>query len=670
MRPPCAYLLCLAFAALVGGPSAQAQPAPARPAIESFFQNPAFGAAVLSPSARYLAARSSIKGSRDVLVVIDLDANTAKVVASYNDADINRFQWVNDERLVYNVTHKGEAQGDVMYGPGLFAVNRDGSNSLQLANRRGEDFVIEGGTRLRKEALPWHTFLLDQRGAQDSEFIYVQSEVYDAGGQVETVNLLRLNTLTGRAQPVRRPGPVHEWILDHKGEPRLAIGHAGNTTTIHYADPASGTWRALARFDRYTGGKDGFEPLGFGADGTLYVVANGGENTRSLRTFDFASGKVSKEALVVTTGYDFTGSLIANRSKLLGLRLSTDAEGHVWFDPAMQAVQQAVDKALTGTANMISVPAQPDSPWVLVESYSDVLPSRFTLFNTRTGKLNPVGAAYPNIKPEQMGRQAPVRYKARDGLDIPGLLTLPPGAGAKKNLPLVILVHGGPWVRGATWRWDPETQFLASRGYAVLEPAFRGTTGYGKAHVLASWKQWGLAMQNDIADGARWAIAQGYADPKRICIAGASYGGYSTLMGLVNDPDLYKCGVSWVGVTDINLMYDDTWLAQSDFSDEWKKYGMPKLIGDQVADAAQLKATSPIQQAARITQPLLLAYGGADRRVPIFHGRKFYDAVKPTNRQVEWIEYPEEGHGWYLPKNRIDFWSRVEKFLDKNIGKP
>ena len=173
---------------------------------------------------------------------------------------------------------------------------------------------------------------------------------------------------------------------------------------------------------------------------------------------------------------------------------------------------------------------------------------------------------------------------------------------------------------------------------------------------------------NDIADGARWAIAQGYADPKRICIAGASYGGYATLMGLVNDPDLYKCGISWVGVTDINLLYDGHWSFTSDMTEQWKQYGMPDMIGDQVKDAEQLKATSPIVQAARIKAPLMLAYGGVDRRVPMYHGRKFMDAIKPTNQQVEWIEYQDEGHGWHLPANRVDFWSRVEKFLDKNIG--
>jgi dipeptidyl aminopeptidase/acylaminoacyl peptidase len=318
---------------------------------------------------------------------------------------------------------------------------------------------------------------------------------------------------------------------------------------------------------------------------------------------------------------------------------------------------------------MIDAPARTSVPWVLVKSYSDRQPLRYLLFYTQSGKLELVGNTYPKIDPTRMGRQETVRFKARDGLDIPGLLTLPPG-GTRKNLPMVVLVHGGPWVHGAVWGWDPDSQFLASRGYAVLEPDFRGSTGYGFHHYQAGWKQWGRAMQDDVADGTRWAIAQGYADPRRICIAGASYGGYATLMGLVNDPDLYKCGVDWVGVTDINLMYTGAWSRASDLPDQWKAYGMPELIGDRVKDAAQLKATSPIEQAARITQPVLLAYGGVDRRVPLYHGQKFYDAVTKTNKNVEWIEYPEEGHGWHLPKNSVDFWTRVEAFLGKNIGKP
>ncbi|HZV65025.1 MAG TPA: prolyl oligopeptidase family serine peptidase, partial [Telluria sp.] len=246
---------------------------------------------------------------------------------------------------------------------------------------------------------------------------------------------------------------------------------------------------------------------------------------------------------------------------------------------------------------------------------------------------------------------------------IPAYLTVP--AGAKKNLPMVVLVHGGPWLRGGTWSWNPEVQFLASRGYVVLQPEFRGSAGFGSRHFQAGWKQWGLAMQNDVADGARWAIASGLADPKRICIAGGSYGGYSALMGLINDPELFKCGIEWAGVTDIDLMYSVHW---SDIPDDYKRHGMPALVGDRIGDAAQLKAASPLENAARIRQPLLMAYGGWDLRVPIVHGEKFRDAVRQRNNKVEWVVYPDEGHGWRKPENQVDFWTRVEAFLQRNLA--
>jgi dipeptidyl aminopeptidase/acylaminoacyl peptidase len=409
-------------------------------------------------------------------------------------------------------------------------------------------------------------------------------------------------------------------------------------------------------------------PLAFGADGSLFVVARVGDaDTSSVHKIDLATGQINPEPIVRTTGYDFDGSIATSRDKLLGLRITTDATADEWLDPEMKAIQQEVDKLLPATINLLSAPRRAQTPWILVRGYSDVIPPTYWLYNKEARTVSKVGESRPGIDPKQMGRQQFIRYKARDGMEIPALLTLPPGA-KKTGLPMVVLVHGGPWVRGSTYGWHPQSQFLASRGYAVLEPEFRGTLGFGAKHFLSSWKQWGLAMQNDVADGTRYLIGKGIADAKRICIAGASYGGYATLMGLVNDPDLYKCGINWVGVTDINLMYKGSWNYESDMSEEWKQYGMPEMIGDPVRDAEQLKATSPIAQAARITQPLILAYGGVDVRVPIYHGKQFYEAVTKTNKNVEWIEYPEEAHGWSLPKNHYDFWTRVEKFLDKHIG--
>jgi dipeptidyl aminopeptidase/acylaminoacyl peptidase len=658
-------ILCVAALCFTLAPASAQAPAP----IAAFFQHPAFDDAVLSPNGKNLATRIVDKNGHDVLAVIDLESRAANIAAGYTSEDIDRFQWVNDERLVYTLNNKKEAQGDAWLAPGLFAVNRDGSRLVQLAER--DAFYVKESSHIKKNILPWHTYLVGP-GTQDTDFIYVRSDEYQFNGRgksIDHVNLLRVDTLTGVSQVVNRPGRVRQWWLDHKGLPRLAMTLEGATETMHYLDPATEKWRAVASFDAYIGGKDVFNPLGFGPDGTLYVTTTLHSKTSSLHRFNFATGKVDPEALMAAPGFDFNGGLIRNRSKLLGAELVTDARATVWFDGAMQAVQAAIDKALPATTNVISVAADPAAPNALIESYSDKVPSRYSLFNKKTGELSKIGDSFPNIDSARMGSQKMVSYKARDGLTIPALLTLPPGS-TDKNLPMVVLVHGGPWARGATVAWNAQSQFLASRGYAVLEPHFRGSTGLGYQHFAASFKQWGLAMQDDLADGTRWAIAQGYADASRVCIAGASYGGYAVLMGLINDPTLYKCGVEWAGVTDINLLYTDAWLSESDTSDDNKQYGMPRMIGDPVKDAAQLKATSPIEQAARITQPLLLAYGGADRRVPMSQGKLFYEQVKKTNPRVQWIEYGSEGHGWYLPANRIDFWTRVEKFLAANIGKP
>ena len=656
----------LALALACSLPAHAEAPAPAQaalPPIASFFANSAFGDAKLSPDARHLAVRSGASGRRDFLVVVKLDDRSAKVVASYDDADVGEFRWISNERLVFDTREKGVGIGNALHAPGLYAVDRDGGRFTELVDRTGR----RAGTRHGRALLPAYTFMLDQVGRQDSEYIYVRSANLDTADELHSFDLLRLNTLTGQTQKVPRPGAVRSWMLDHQGEPRLATTLDKDKVTLHYREPSTGAWRELASYQSY-GGSQALVPVGFAANGKLYALArSGGRDTTAIHVFDPASGKFDPQPLLLTAGYDFDGALVRNRDKVLGVRFRTDALSNEWFDPGMRAVQGAVDKLLPATVNLLSVPAEGDSPWVLVQSYSDRIPGIYSLYNTRTGQLDKIGDMRPAIQPAQMGPQQFIRYKARDGLEIPALLTLPAG-GARKKLPMVVLVHGGPFVRGGAWGWSADVQFLASRGYAVLEPEFRGSAGFGVRHYRAGFKQWGLAMQDDLADGVRWAVDKGIADGARVCIAGASYGGYAALMGLVKDPGLYKCGVSWAGVTDIGLLYNGGWTFSNDTTDEYKAYGMPHMVGDPVKDAAQLAATSPLRQAARITQPVLLAYGGADRRVPINHGTEFRNALMKTNRNVEWVEYPEEGHGWALEKNNIDFWGRVERFLDRHIG--
>jgi len=605
----------------------------------------------------FLAVRLSKPGRRDFLAVVELATKAAKVVAEYRDADVADFQWVNDRRLVYNLRDSTDNYASYDFGPGLYAVDRDGERKKQLAARNHGQNAPQ----------PWNTLLMSQAGSQNSDWLHVERPMFDKNNKYFGTRLRRINTVTGEGEIASEPDvEVSSFMLDARGEPRLALLNTDLQRTIYYRDETTDKWRELASYEIYKNLGSEIKPIGFGRDGTLYVIARAGDDLATLRTLDLANGTVSKEALVATAGYDFAGELVQNE-KMLGVRFTTDALTNLWFDSTMKALQDAIDKALPRTVNLISVPARPAAPWVLVEAYSDVQPSSYFLYDTKSGQLDPIGQAYPRIDPAGMGRQRAVQFKARDGLDMSGLLTLPSG-GASKNLPMVVLVHGGPWTRGSSWGWNPQSQFLASRGYAVLEVEFRGSTGFGAKHFEAGLKQWGLAMQNDLADGTRWAIGQGIADPQRICIAGASYGGYAALMGLINDPSLYRCAINWMGVTDIKLMFTGTWLSKSDLSEAYLQYGMPVLIGDTKKDAAQLHATSPIQQASRIHQPVLLAYGGEDKRVPIHHGKQFYSAVKKQNSQVEWVEYSEEGHGWRLPENRIDFWRRVERFLDKQIG--
>jgi dipeptidyl aminopeptidase/acylaminoacyl peptidase len=543
---------------------------------------------------------------------------------------------------------------------GINAVDRDGSNARQTG---------DNGNSSHKYT-DWQ--FLAPTINQDSDEAFVLEPSFTGRNDVlDAVNIRRMNTRTDSVTnplPVPRPAHTMEWFLDEKGLPRVTVTRDKDIVAVMYLDPATNAWTTLQQYHALEQANV-IHPLFFTPDGSFYVTKSSSDGSGSARVYryDLAKKATDPEPVVSIKGFDAQPRVVRGNGKVLGIRYVSDAEGTVWFDKKYKDIQAKIDRELPGMINTIAVPLRPEVPMLLVRSSSDREPGIWSLYDYEKDKLTTLGRRLPDIDPAQMGRRDFVKYKARDGLEIPAWLTLPPGTKAKpaRPLPMVVLVHGGPWVRGGYWHFSPEAEFLATRGYAVLEPEFRGSTGYGFAHFKAGWKQWGLAMQDDVADGTKWAVEQGIADASRICIAGASYGGYATLMGLIKNPELYQCGFEWVGVTDIGLMYDITW---SDIGDEAKQFGMPILIGDPEKDAAQLKATSPLHNAERIRQPLLLAYGGSDVRVPAEQGLKFRDAVKKTNPNVEWVEYAEEGHGWWFLKDNVDFWTRVEKFLGRHIG--
>jgi dipeptidyl aminopeptidase/acylaminoacyl peptidase len=647
-----AITCCASASALAAAPTAS----PATIPLSAFFGHAEFDGAVLSPDGANVALLPRGPEGNTVLAVKPTAGGPARILAGIKGMDIIDIHWVNNHRLVFSANNRAAGESERSIGPGLHAINIDGSKRVELIRHT---FAPDAN---RNSVAP-NTHFLSAVHDEASNDIYV-TRYNPFSEDFEGYTVLRLDTESANLKKVDVPQDINSVLIDAKGVPRAAAIRKDGRVRVLYNDPKSGAWRAVA--DTAWTSPELIMPAFVTPSGELFVLSRKGRDTRALYRLDTATGKLDPEPVIGLQNYDFSGSLVLapDHDTVLGAHYETSEDITVWLDDGIKQLQARIDKALPSTINYLSLPEQGGDS-VLVHSYSDVEPGFWQLYQRSTGSFTKLGVRKPAINPLQMAEMKMVHYKARDGREIPAYLTMPKGSAGKA--PMVVLVHGGPWARGGHLEWQANVQFLASRGYAVLQPEPRGSTGFGQAHFEAGWRQWGKAMQDDIADGASWAIGQGVADPARICIAGASYGGYATLMGLANNPALFKCGVDWVGVTDINLLYDKRY---TNTSEEAKQFGLPLMIGDQAKDAAMLKAVSPLENAARITQPLLLAYGGKDRTVPIEHGKKFYAAVKKTNAKAEWIEYEDEAHGWFYDRTNLDFWARVERFLAHNIGTP
>jgi len=652
----------------MAGATAQTPP----PAID-FFKPPVLAQASLSPSGRYLAATRLIEQTgRHGLVVVDLvGARQLKVVAAYGDIDVQRAHWVGDEQLVFTLTDHRSPYFH-QEGRGLYAVDREGKAPPRILIRRTfENVAVVSAsstvvrTRPRDTTLdPTHVFHSVLRDG--SPRVLVSKRSYAADWELIGSELFVVNVLNGRSEPATQDAPanVQSWLVDHQGRARIAETMAGAKRQIHWRATPDAPWSLLREAPRYLS-DGGIEPLMLSADNRLFVRMRGEADTTVLATLDTTKADALPQPLVAVAGFDYEGSLeVGPGDKVMGVHVLSDAWSTHWFDADLKRIQAEVDKLLPSTIHTLDCGACDRPQRVLVHAFNDRQPGVYYLYDATARKLEPVSGTRPWLKESQMAARSFERIAARDGLQIPLHITRP--GDAKGPLPTVVLVHGGPWPRGGDWRWEAESQFLASRGYLVLQPEFRGSTGYGDRLFRAGFRQWGLAMQDDLADALAWAVKQGLADAKRVCIAGGSYGGYAALMGLLRHPELYRCGISFMGVTDIGLMYDSSW---SDLPGDWKRFGMPEMIGDPKLHAEQLAANSPLKQAARITQPLLIAYGGVDRRVPPEHADKFLAAVGAHNKSVERLLYRDEGHGWFLDKNEADFWSRVDAFLAKQLSR-
>lgn len=631
------------------------------PPVAAFFKRAALREPKLSPSGRYLAIQAAGKDDRMFLAVLDLQALQApRFIAGFNDADISTHHWISEDRLVFDVSDSPDGSTRVM-GQGLWAVDRDGTNLRQLI--KTDTPFVTSATQITDRRLDANWVLHSVPPSLDGGEVIVLRRPWLNERAATGVQLARLDTRTGHMRNLSEGAPDNSWhwLLDWRGEPRLIDTVSQGRSRTFRRDEA-GRWQPWQEDDPQA--RKHPWPIWWGPDDLMLgTQSHNGQN--AVFRLDPESGRAVGKPLFSTPGYDFSGRPLTEpgSGRLLGVRYETDAPGTVWLDATMKAAQADIDTFLPGSVNLIECLRCVQASHLVVTSLSDRRPPKYYLYKPLGKELQPLAGARPDLPVATMGQRDYHRFPARDGLVLPVLVTQPAG-GLKGPAPTVVLVHGGPYVRGTHWSWERRAQFLASRGYLVLEPEFRGSTGYGFKHFRAGWKQWGLAMQDDIADTLAWAVKQGWADPQRACIMGASYGGYAAMMGAVTQGDLFKCAVNWVGVTDIGLMSSIHW---SDASEEWKQYGMKRLVADPDTDAEQMRRTSPLARAKEIRMPLLMAYGGADRRVPTKHGTDMKAALR-AEQDLEWVVYPEEGHGWFNLKTHEDFWGRVERFLARNIS--
>ena len=659
----CCCLLWIAALGLVSAGALQAQTPPATSAsipVQDFFRLPDVLRPSLSPDGSYLAflARS---GNRLGLAVIDIETRTSRIIATLPDADIIEHYWVNSTRLAFVTGNVFDAAGAVSpwRTAGLFAVDRDGGEARRLALPMGD------GRSLMMR--PRYTRVMATL-ADGSDNIIVAANERD----FDSSDVYRLNTRTARKTLLSydNPGDVQLWALDRDGLPRAALSSKGTQSRVFYRRDVQSPW--IKWFDG-----DFREPLtwisaigydggiiGFGLSDKATGATVNARQTAALLRLD-EQGQ-TQQVLAASDDYDLAQPVFDPvAKKLVGASYIGERQTVVWLDDAWAALQRQIDRGLPNAVNVFLPPDQ--GRRMLVRLYTDRNPGTVYLYDFRTRKLEFLIDSRPWLKPAQMAESRVVKFAARDELPLSALLTLPKDSAGKK-LPLILIAHGGPWAPPYRWGWDAEAQYFASRGYAVIQPNFRGTTGLGLKHQLASYKQWGLAMQDDLTDTALWAVKAGIADPKRMCIYGASYGGYAAMQALVRTPDLFQCAANYAGITDLQLFHSVTW---SDISDsDFSRYLLPVMVGDPDRDRAQLRATSPAQNADKIKMPVFMAYGGEDRRVPIIHGERMRDALEKLGKPVEWMVKTEEGHGFTKLDNRVEFYTRLEAFMKRAIQRP
>lgn len=627
------------IAALRLAPVVTAEPPPELP-VEIFFKKPNISQVTFSPDGKRIACLVPFE-RRMNLAVIDLEKKTKNLVTNFRDNDVGSLLWANDERIIFTKTSDGQP------GSTVYALNRDGTERVLLVGG-----AAEAGTE--QQANSNFRGLL-ARLPNDPKNMLVLGNLSGAQGP----DVCLMNLKTGKLiLEISNPGWVRRWILDRNRVVRAAVAVQGPTTTVLLRDPVKGT---LTPVHTHQEDAQGWMPLSFdGDDRTLFVASNVGRDTTAVYRFDTQT-RTMGEMVHGDSVYDVDGVIWDEpRKKIVAVPTNADRPRFHWLDGESEALQQRIDKSLRDTSNRL-LHASPDGSRRLISATSDRDPGVYYLFDSATKKIEELAVLKPGIDPDQMAPMKPVLIKARDGLPLHSYLTLPLGREPKK-LPLVLHPHGGPYGIRDSWGFNPEVQFYANRGFAVLQVNFRGSGGYGDKFERAGWKKWGLEMQDDLTDAVNWAIAEGIADPARVVISGASYGGYATMAGLTFTPELYCAGINYLGRVNIGDKISDQ---ETKASQHWFLTRLGDL--DNTADRQRLHDTSPVFFADRINAPVLMAYGKNDTQVRIDQGYGMEAALKKAGKVFEMIVEEKEGHGFRKEELSIAFYTRVDAFLKKYV---
>lgn len=619
--------------------------------VASYIGKSEFGDAILSPTGEYMAVTLPLEETTALAIIRLSDKQVTGGGTLGRNRHVHRMWWANDSRLLFTSAQKIGLLDEPRPTGNMYTLAA-GSSSAEILVGQSVN-ATSGGSRLRGKVteMVWADMIDALPGDDDYVLIAV-------GGFTDApiTRVERMHVTSGRRLPVTR-APVRNasFLADHAGEVRVAWGTNRYDAMQTYV--RDGVEWHLVNDEATTGVH--LRPVGFSSDNaTLYVVAGRVDGPHVIEAYDMASGR---------------RSVVLEDASVSPYRILHDADGVPagalfmdgrtrtgFFDPQGPLARhyRNLEGAFPGQTVLITSMTR-DGRQLLVEVSSDRNPGDYYLFDTLAKKADHLLARRDWVDPERAAAMRPFALKARDGLDIDGYVTVPVGSDGG-NLPMVVMPHGGPYGVFDAWNYDRDVQLLAAAGYAVLQVNYRGSGNRGMAFQSLGARQWGGTMQDDVTDATRWAIDQGIADPARICIHGGSYGAYAALMGVAKEPGLYRCASGYVGVYDLTVLH--TGMEQqarglSNWSRRW--------VGD---DADRLAANSPVGLAGSISAPVLLAAGGQDEVAPQEHTRKMERALRAAGVPVEALYYPNEGHGFYVDSNRMEYYSRLLAFLATHIG--